>query len=164
MGRDGPNSSMSRGGRESRSRERRGSTSSCARGGSTSSCARGGSTSRRSIERVRSATGRSIEIADSSIRKFSGSIERGGSRTWRRRGSSVSNEGRGSTGSSDRSGSRSNGDRTESRDRQNGLTSRHRGRSRTRSTDNSQASDLETSLRNLFLKSSAFDVSNNSTK
>lgn len=151
MGRDGPESSMSRGGRESRSRERR---------GSTSSCTRGGITSRRSIERVRR---RSIERGGSSSRKLSGSIERCGSTTWRqgRRGSSVSNEERGSAGSRDRSGSRSNGDRMERRDRQSGLTSRHRGRSRTISTENSQGSGLETSMRNLFLKSSAFDVSNN---
>ena len=95
-----------------------------------------------------------------------------------RRGSSVSNEERRRTGSSERSGSRSTGDRMESRDRQSGLrTSRHscgrsgdrvesrdrqsgqRGRSRTRSTDNNQGSGLEASMRNLFLKTSAFDES-----
>ena len=73
----------------------------------------------------------------------------------------MSKQGRGSrdiSGSRDRSGSRCNRDRMESRDRQSGLTSQHRGRSRTRSTEN--CSGLEASLRNLFLKTSALDVSN----
>lgn len=46
-------------------------------------------------------------------------------------------------------------DRVESRDRQSG----QRGRSRTRSADNNQGSGLEASMRNLFLKKSAFDES-----